>query len=89
MVRSHYTSLNFGMTSMLVPDERIVTTTCFFHVGGFYTGIYSLCAHQYFFHMFGPGFTLEHIFKTIADKRPKQVSYYSTLYYYVTMYLYT
>lgn len=56
-----------------MPDEPIVTTTCFFHVGGFYTGIYSVTFHQYFYHMFGTGFKLEHLFNTIVEKKPKQV----------------
>ncbi len=72
---SHYTCLNFGgiLGTILQKDEPMVTTTCFFHVGGFFTGVYAMIFHQFFYHMFGTGFKLEVLLDTIKEKKPKQV----------------
>ncbi len=55
------------------PRINFVTSTCFFHVGGFYATIWSLMLKQCLFHTFGTGLKLEHILNTIVEKRPKTV----------------
>ena len=50
---SHYSANNFGgmATAILVPKTNAVTTTCFFHVGGFFTGMMAMQKCQTYYHV--------------------------------------
>jgi len=73
---SHYTAYNFAplWETFVVKKTSVVTTTCFFHVGGFLTGTMAVLAKQTYYHMFGDGFKLEHLFRTILEQKPRQVT---------------
>jgi hypothetical protein len=36
---------------MIKPDTKMVATTCFFHMGGFFTGINAVLKHQTYHHV--------------------------------------
>lgn len=50
---SHYSAFNFPgfMSSLLTPNTPAVSTTCFFHVGGFFTGILAIVKRQTYYHV--------------------------------------
>ncbi len=61
---SHFTAWHFPgyLMTMMQPHTDAVSTTCFFHVGGFFTGTVALVKHQTFHHVNGnfvvfPSFT--------------------------------
>ena len=50
---SHFTILNIlgALQGMIKADTKMVATTCFFHVGGFFTGINAVLKHQTYHHV--------------------------------------
>jgi len=74
---SHFTTHHFGgfvAKSQVKPNSPSVTTTCFFHVGGFFTGILALEKRMTYHHMFGPDFTLKILLDTIVEAQPGTVA---------------
>jgi len=73
---THFSSFNFcGWTEMVMkPNTNTVTTTCFFHVGGFYTGLMAMLKRQTYFHMFGKGLTFTMILDAMAEAKCNQCS---------------
>lgn len=52
---SHTSAWNWGgySNSFIKEHSNTVTTTCFFHVGGFFTGINACVKHQSYYHVRG------------------------------------
>ena len=50
---SHFSILNIlgSLQSMIKSDSIMVATTCFFHLGGFFTGINAVLKHQSYYHV--------------------------------------
>ena len=77
---SHWSTLHimgFSKTYQLF-DKPMVTTTCFFHVGGFYTGILSLEKRNTYHHVghlnhYFKNFDLVYSYRT---KVPGQIGFY-------------
>jgi len=72
---SHYSTLHFiGFGKVhQQPDTPSVTTTCFFHVGGFLTGTMALEKRVTYHHMFGSNFTLKLLIDVIREVKPSTV----------------
>lgn len=73
---THFTAWNFPgyLTTMITPHSQAVSTTCFFHVGGFFTGIVAMEKHQTYHHMFGKGFKLSILLDTIVEVKPSTIA---------------
>jgi hypothetical protein len=50
---SHFSILNIlgSLQTLITPHSTMVATTCFFHIGGFTTGINTLIKHQTYYHV--------------------------------------
>ncbi|TRY63736.1 hypothetical protein TCAL_04290 [Tigriopus californicus] len=73
---THFSALRMAGVSVnfLTPKTNVVTTTCFFHMGGFFAAMLSFVRHLSCYHMFGPDFQLEHLLNTIVSAKPKSIT---------------
>lgn len=73
---THFSAYRMAGVSVnfLIPKTNAVTSTCFFHMGGFFAALMSFVRHLSCYHMYGPNFQLEHLLNTIITAKPKSIT---------------
>ncbi len=70
------------------PRSETITTTCFFHTGGFMSALWAMVYGCCLNHMVGRDFNIDVLVDTIIEKRPAMVGLDFLLYKFLFLFLY-